>query len=62
MAKAVALSMGFYKGKRIREGQEFEVPAGTKGKWFTVEGAAPEKTKKAEKAPAKAEPETKPAE
>lgn len=29
-----ALSMGFYEGQRIRPGQQFSVPEGTKGGWF----------------------------
>lgn len=29
-----AIAPGFFDGGRIREGQEFEVPAGTRGAWF----------------------------
>ena len=53
--KVKALQPGFFGGARIREGQEFEVPAGTKGTWFLSvdeDVKAPIKAK----APAKAEP------
>lgn len=33
--KVLALEFGFFNGSRIRKGQEFEVPAGTKASWFT---------------------------
>jgi hypothetical protein len=32
--RVIATRMGFYGGTRIREGVAFEVPDGTKGKWF----------------------------
>lgn len=31
----VATEMGFFGGKRIKQGQFFNVPAGVTGKWFT---------------------------
>lgn len=52
--KVKALQAGFFGGARIRVGQEFEVPAGTKGSWFVAveEYKAPAKSK------GKAEPKT----
>lgn len=32
--KVKALELGFFDGSRIRAGQVFEVPDGTKGSWF----------------------------
>ncbi len=32
--KVIASEQGFFRGARIRPGQSFEVPEGTKGKWF----------------------------
>lgn len=50
--KVKALEPGFYGGSMIGEGQEFDVPSGTKARWFTpVEEF---------KAPAKAAPRTPP--
>lgn len=46
--KVRALSAGFYNGARVRAGQEFEVPEGTKAKWF-----APVSESKAAKAEGK---------
>lgn len=45
--KVKALQAGFFGGSRVREGQEFEVPEGTKGSWFVVveEYKAPAKSK-----------------
>lgn len=48
----IATEAGFFKGRRIRAGQEFEVPEGTKGKWFVP--AAPVEKPKADAKPAKA--------
>lgn len=53
--KVKALQAGFFGGARIREGQEFEVPAGTKGSWFL---SVDEEVKAPAKAKAKAEPKT----
>lgn len=52
--KVKALQPGFFGGSRIRPGQEFEVPDGTKGTWFVAVGEfkAPVKPK------AKAAPQT----
>jgi hypothetical protein len=49
--RVIATASGFYKGARIRSGQAFEVPEGTKGKWFVP--AAPVEKPKAEAKPAK---------
>lgn len=46
-----ALEMGFFDGRRIRPGQTFEVPEGTKARWFKPVG---EPVKGAEKAAEKA--------
>lgn len=32
--KFIALKAGFFEGKRVRAGAEFDGPAGSKGKWF----------------------------
>lgn len=55
--KVKALEAGFYNGNRVRQGQEFEVPEGTKGKWFVAlaEVKATESPKAKGK---KAEPQT----
>lgn len=45
-----ALQMGFFGGQRIREGQEFEVPDGTKAPWFFEVGGNAEDAKAAPKA------------
>lgn len=34
--KVKALQTGFFGGTRIRAGQEFDVPKGTKGSWFVA--------------------------
>ena len=55
--KVKALEAGFYNGNRVRQGQEFEVPEGTKGKWFVA--LAEVKATEAPKAKGKkAEPQT----
>ena len=55
-----ALSTGFFDGRRIRTGDTFEVPEGTKAKWFAPVGGAAEKAAAAPKAGKgkKAEPTT----
>lgn len=55
--KVKALDAGFFDGKRVRAGQVFEVPEGTKGKWFVAlaDVKAPEAPKAKGK---KAEPQT----
>jgi hypothetical protein len=52
--KVKAIKPAFFAGARVREGQELEVPAGTKGSWFVAleEYKAPPKPK------AKAQPQT----
>lgn len=57
--KVKALETGFYAGGRVRAGTVFDVPEGTKGKWFVpvaevkADAKADAKAKgKAEKAPA----------
>jgi hypothetical protein len=32
--KIVAIKPAFYNGRRVRVGQEFEIPSGLKGSWF----------------------------
>ena len=49
--KVQALDMGFFGGARRRPGDTFEVPDGTKAKWFT-----PVAEVKAPKAPPKPVP------
>lgn len=59
--KVIALKEGFFDGTRIRAGDEFDVPQGTKGSWFTPvkePKAADARDVKAE-AKAKAEADTK---
>ncbi len=53
--KVIALEMGFLNGSRIRKGEEFEVPDGTKGSWFAPVESPVAKAAKPAKA-AKAEP------
>jgi hypothetical protein len=56
--RVIATEGGFYKGARIREGREFDVPEGTKGKWFVA--TAPVEKPKADAKPVKAAPVEKP--
>lgn len=57
--QVIATKVGFYRGSRIREGQEFDVPEGTKGKWFKpVEEVAEVKKAKPAKGKADKAPET----
>lgn len=48
--RVIATKIGFYGGARVREGQVFNVPEGTTGKWFRpfVETAKPAESKKSE--------------
>lgn len=48
--KVIALSSGFFQGRRIRQDQVFDVPEGTEAKWFKPVGGAEKK----DAAPAKA--------
>lgn len=36
--EVIAIDMGFFKGRRVRAGVKFEVPEGSKGKWYTPTG------------------------
>lgn len=36
--KVKAIEVGFFNGSRVRAGQVFEVPEGTKGSWFVPVG------------------------
>jgi len=56
--KVKALQTGFFGGSRIREGQEFDVPDGTKGTWFVTVGEHAAQAAKAPKAKPKAQPQT----
>lgn len=45
-----ALETGFFNGRRVRAGEVFDVPEGTKAKWFVpVAEVKPSKPAKAEK-------------
>ncbi len=46
--KIVAIKPAFYNGRRVRVGDELEIPQGTKGSWF-----APTASEEANKAKAK---------
>lgn len=52
--KVKAIETGFFNGSLVEPGQEFEVPEGTKGKWFVPTG----EYKPAPKAKQKAQPQT----
>lgn len=52
--KVKAIDVGFFNGSLVEAGQEFEVPEGTKGKWFVPAG----EYKAPAKAKAKAQPTT----
>lgn len=52
--KIVAIKPAFYNGRRVRVGDELDIPQGTKGSWFAP-AAAPE-AKAAKEKPAKPEP------
>ena len=57
--KVLALETGFFAGARVRKGTTFDVPEGTRAKWFApVESEA---AKAPGKAPAKADKLDKPA-
>lgn len=47
--QVIALSDGFYDGRRVRKGHTFDVPEGAKAKWFTPVEAAPKPAKEASK-------------
>ena len=52
--KIVAIKPAFYNGRRVRVGDELDIPQGTKGSWFA--GTATIEAKAAKEKPAKAEP------
>lgn len=52
--KIVAIKPAFYNGRRVRVGDELDIPQGTKGSWFAPVASAEAKT--AKEKPAKAEP------
>lgn len=55
--KVVATTAAFFGGRRVRPGQEVEVPEGTKGSWFVATdtiAAAEAKAPKAKKQDPKA--------
>lgn len=52
--KVLALETGFFAGARVRKGSTFDVPEGTRGKWFTPVDSEAAKAPKADK-PAKAD-------
>jgi len=58
--KVIALQAGFYGNSRVRIGQEFEVPEGTKGRWFepVEHNKAPKGAKAEDKAPKGAKAQT----
>lgn len=51
--RVIATKDGFFKSSRVRAGQVFEVPEGTKGKWFVAAPAAPAAPAEAGKAKTK---------
>lgn len=52
--KVVAIKTAFYNGRRVRVGDELDIPQGLKGSWFA--SAASAEAKSAKEKPAKAEP------
>ena len=48
--KVKAIETGFFDGSIVQPGQEFEVPSGTKGKWFVPVGDYKEPAKPKPKA------------
>lgn len=52
--KVVAIKVAFFNGRRVRAGDELDVPSGMKGSWFAPV-SAPE-AKAAKEKPAKPEP------
>lgn len=52
--KVVATKVAFFNGRRVRAGDELDVPSGMKGSWFAPV-SAPE-AKAAKEKPAKPEP------
>jgi 16S rRNA U1498 N3-methylase RsmE len=52
--KIVAIKPAFYNGRRVRVGDELEIPQGSKGSWFAPVNSAEAKASKEK--PAKPEP------
>lgn len=53
--KIVAIKPAFYNGRRVRVGQELDIPQGSKGSWFAAVASIEAKAAK-EKPAAKQEP------
>lgn len=45
--KIVAIKPAFYGGRRVRTGDELDIPEGTKGSWFVKTGTSEAKAAKA---------------
>ena len=52
--KIVAIKPAFYNGRRVRVGDELDIPQGVKGSWFVSTGTVEARAAKEE--PAKTEP------
>ena len=52
--KIVAIKPAFYNGRRVRVGDELDIPSGLKGSWFAATASVEAKEAKAK--PAKPEP------
>lgn len=52
--KVVAIKVAFFKGRRVRVGEELDIPTGMKGSWFVPTDSKEAQATKAK--PAKAEP------
>lgn len=52
--KVVATKTAFYNGRRVRVGDELDIPQGVKGSWFVPTGSI--EAKAAKEKPAKPEP------
>jgi hypothetical protein len=52
--KIVAIKPAFYNGRRVRVGDELDIPQGLKGSWFAAPASSEAKT--AKEKPARTEP------
>lgn len=52
--KIVAIKPAFYNGRRVRVGDELDIPQGVKGSWYVATGSI--EAKAAKEKPAKTEP------
>ena len=52
--KVVAIKVAFFNGRRVRAGDELDIPQGMKGSWFVATGTI--EAKAAKEKPAKPEP------